>query len=130
VAELSGQLGYPAQHAEVCRRLTQVIASPHDAAFAALNGDGKIVGWVHVFATLRLVSEVFAELGGLVVARDQRRRGVGRLLLAHAQNWAKAQGIDKLRIRSRVNRSDAHAFYEYLGCQLTKQQRVYDRSLK
>lgn len=129
LAELSGALGYPAAVEDVRRRLAAVEGSADHAAFAAVAGEEGVVGWVHVFRALRLESDPFAELGGLVVAEAYRRRGVGARLVERAAEWAREQGVARLRVRSRSERRDAHRFYERLGFRRSKEQQVLDRAL-
>ena len=128
IAGLSGQLGYPSTVADSAERLGLVLGSSEHAVFAACDG-GDVVGWVHVFLALRIESGPFAELGGFVVSSSHRRHGVGRRLLAAAEDWAAGRGVRKLRVRSRLEREDARAFYENLGFTVTKEQRVFDKSL-
>ncbi len=128
IAGLSKQLGYPATAEQSKSRLEAVIGSNEHAVFTACDG-GEVVGWVHVFLALRVESDPFAELGGFVVSASHRRRGIGRRLLAAAEDWTAGRGVTKLRVRSRLEREDARAFYENLGFSVTKEQRVYDKSL-
>ena len=122
IAALSGELGYPAGAGDVRRRLTTMAGQDDHAIFVAEDG-GAIVGWIHVFVALRVESEPFAEIGGLVVAESYRRRGVGRRLCEWGSRWASDHGFRALRVRTRVER-EAHRFYQRVGFRQTKQQRV------
>ena len=51
----------------------------------------------------------------VVVASDQQGRGIGRQLMAHAKEQARAAGCYKLALSSNRQRHAAHAFYESLG---------------
>jgi len=51
----------------------------------------------------------------LVVDRRSRRRGIGRLLVAHALSWADQAGCQLVELTSALNRAEAHAFYRSLG---------------
>lgn len=128
LAELSDQLGYPSSVQGIKERLTPILgAGEHLVLVAVLHG--VIVGWIHVFLALRVESEPFAELGGLVVGEGFRGRSIGRLLMAAAEAWARSQKVGKLRLRTRSSRHDADTFYERLGYTQTKQQYVYDLDL-
>lgn len=124
IASLAGELGYPSTEAEVAGRLARMLGSPSDVALVATDAGGEVVGWVHVLVALRLESSPFAELGGLVVGTQARGRGVGRGLVGAAVDWARSRGLSRMRVRSRVERADAHRFYERLGFRATKDQRV------
>ncbi|NQW80985.1 MAG: GNAT family N-acetyltransferase [Polaromonas sp.] len=51
----------------------------------------------------------------VVVASDQQGRGIGRQLMSHAKDQARAAGCYKLALSSNRQRHAAHAFYESLG---------------
>ena len=51
----------------------------------------------------------------LVVDRDARQRGVGRLLMEHAERMAVAEGCEFVELTSAADRADAHAFYRGIG---------------
>ena len=46
---------------------------------------------------------------------DRRRRGVGRALMAAAEDWLKARGAPKLNLMVRGDNLDATGFYAALG---------------
>ncbi len=125
IAALSGELGYPTRSEDVGRRLTTVARAEGHAVYVAEDAGGSVVGWIHVFVALRLESEPFAELGGLVVGKAQRGRGIGRLLCERASRWTHDHGFKALRVRTRAGREDAHRFYERIGFRLAKSQKVF-----
>ena len=51
----------------------------------------------------------------VVVASDQQGRGIGRQLMTHAKDQARAAGCYKLALSSNRQRHAVHAFYESLG---------------
>ena len=51
----------------------------------------------------------------LVVSASQRRRGIGRRLLAAAADWARARGATEMVLTTWVGNAEADAFYEKLG---------------
>lgn len=129
VALLSAELGYPASTEETKGRLTPLLASDRNAVFVAQSSDGLVVGWIHVFVARRVESGPFAELGGFVVRDGYRGRGIGRRMLAAAEAWALAQGVGKLRVRTRTTRKAAPAFYRRLGFASSKEQTVFDKRI-
>jgi GNAT superfamily N-acetyltransferase len=129
LAELTAQLGYPTSREIIRKRLGFVLGLPDHAVFVAAGEDGRLVGWAHVFVAVRVESDLFAELGGLVVADSARRQGIGKALVAKSAEWGRKQGLTRLRVRCRSGRTDAHAFYRQLGFELTKEQHIYDKGL-
>ena len=129
VADLCGQLGYETTPQQAEERLRLVVDQRgHEFLVASLT-DGSIVGWIHVFLAHRIESPAFSELGGLVVTAAHRRKGIGKQLLAAAEEWSARQHVTKLRVRSRAGRLDAHAFYQRGGFARTKTQDVFDKIL-
>jgi len=130
IAELSGQLGYTTSTAQVEARLMAIADSPRHRVIVACRDDESVVGWIHVLISLRVSSRPFGELGGFVVDEQFRGRGIGRLLLGAAEEWVKDEGVDLLRVRSRSNRTDSHAFFQRAGFGLTKNQKVFDKPIR
>ena len=79
VAELSGQLGYPAGVKEMKRRLRDVLKDKDAACFVAEAAEGGVIGWIHVSVTPLLEVERRAEVNGLVVDERARSRGAGAI---------------------------------------------------
>ena len=125
---LVGQLGYPSSDVEVARRLERILERADHAVFVAADGE-RTLGWVHVLEFATLASEPCALITGLVVESAVRRRGVGRALVERAEQWARSRGLSGMRLRSRVTRAEAHAFYRRLGFQAVKQQLQFRKSL-
>ena len=51
LAELSGQLGYPATEKQMKERLREVIKDKETACFVAELREGELIGWIHVSTT-------------------------------------------------------------------------------
>jgi GNAT superfamily N-acetyltransferase len=58
-----------------------------------------------------------------------RSHGIGKILLQEAEKWAKARGVTRALVRSRVAREDAHRFYEREGYIRVKTSAVFEKSL-
>ncbi len=129
VADLSGELGYPITLAALRPRFEQVAPSRDAALLVAEVSPGHIAGWIHVCGERSLTHDPLAEIRGLVVARDQRRKGAGRDLVAAAEEWSRRHGYRSIRVRTRITREDAHGFYRACGYELEKTQHVFSREL-
>ena len=115
VAALSGDLGYPTAAAEMAGRLAALLAVPGHVVFGAFSGGGTLLGWVHACLRLLLIDPPSAFIEGLVVDPGAQLQGVGRALMAAAEDWARAHGARVVRLRSGAPRTGAHAFYRALG---------------
>ena len=114
IAALLTELGYPASAAEIPGRLAAVAAAPGET-FVAEDAAGVLgVGSVTRLSLLHR-AEPAALLSALVVRRDQRGQGVGRLLVEAAERHAAEWGCRTLELTSRDDRLAAHRFYLGLG---------------
>lgn len=129
ITELSRQLGYPASLRQCQGRLDSILVSREHSVVVACGSDGSTVGWIHVFVAHRVESDSFAELGGFVVDENHHGIGIGKRLLAAAEEWVICCGLPHLRVRSRTNRTGAVAFYERMGFAKTKDQCVFDKPM-
>lgn len=135
LAELSAELGYRVD-ADILRRRVLLLGNRPDQAVVvaergaapAEHGSG-VVGWVHVGRTVSLEGGEAAEIYGLVVRAGTRRAGVGRQLVRCAEEWGRAQGLERIVVRSNALRTDPHFFYPALDYVLAKTQRVYVKPL-
>jgi ribosomal protein S18 acetylase RimI-like enzyme len=122
------ELGYPSTLADVEARLARLFARADQAVFVAEEGE-DLLGWVHVQEFLSLAGDPTGLVSGLVVDPAARRRGLGRDLMRRAEDWARARGLDSLRLRARAARTDAHAFYRSLGFALAKEQLQFRKDI-
>jgi (aminoalkyl)phosphonate N-acetyltransferase len=127
-AALCTQLGYPMDAAAVLARMTQIAGDAHRAVLVACMDD-VVVGWIDLSVEYHLQSEPAALIGGLVVAEAARGRGIGRQLCKAAEEWARAQGVARLRVRSNAIRERAHAFYLRDGYARVKTSAVFEKTL-
>jgi GNAT superfamily N-acetyltransferase len=123
LAALLVHLGYPADAAELPERLQRMRADGDDAFVAVMDGVCVGLATVHTRWVLHLAHPV-AQLTALVVPPEQRGRGVGRTLVAAAEQWARAQRADKLVVTTALHRADAPRFYERLGFEHTGRRYV------
>ncbi|SRR5260221_246247 len=129
VAELSGQLGYPATERQMKVRLRDVIKDKEAACFVALSRDGELIGWIHVSTTPLMEVERRAEVNGLVVDEAARSGGAGGLLLAAGEKWARGKKCKSMSVRSNVLRERAHGFYLRNGYEHYKTQKAFRKGL-
>jgi GNAT superfamily N-acetyltransferase len=129
IADLCGQLGYPASEAQILQRLARIRDEQNHAVYVAERLRTHVIGWVHVYVPWLLMVERRAEIGGLVVDEGHRHSSIGRGLMERAEEWARAVGCEVVHLRSNVAREGAHRFYERLGfCQASMQQ-TFEKAL-
>ncbi|MGE5179723.1 MAG: GNAT family N-acetyltransferase [Bacteroidota bacterium] len=129
VNELVSQLGYPDDIGKTETAIRAVLGSEVGDAFVAEDGDGRVIGWAHVFMVPHIESGPNAELGGLVVDEKYRGGGVGRALVDHVMAWARERGAAELTLRSNIVRNGAHKFYQHLGFDVQKTQHKFRKRI-
>ena len=129
IAELCGQLGYPAKPAEIAQRLRKIKPPSQHAVLVAESSERNIIGWLHVSVSPLVEVELRAEVNGLVVADSERSRGTGALLIRAAEQWARGRGCKSVSVRSNVIRERAHQFYLRHGYEHYKTQKAFRKPL-
>jgi GNAT superfamily N-acetyltransferase len=129
IAVLATQLGYPNTTEDTETRLRDVLAQPGSTVLVAMDEDGAVIGYGHIFGAHRVDANPFAEIGALVVDETRRSRGTGAALVAALEAWAIEHGFRELRVRSNVVRERAHAFYDRLGFGRVKRQQIFARPI-
>jgi GNAT superfamily N-acetyltransferase len=130
LARLADELDYPTSVETMRQRCSVLDGRSDHAVFVAEQPAGGLLGWAHVASTITLESGESGELAGLVVARAARRGGVGRQLVAAAEEWCRDRGLERMVVRSNVKRTEAHRFYPSIGYPIGKTQHVYVKKLQ
>lgn len=128
ISALSEQLGYPVSDDVIKKHIFAIINHDDHCAFAALH-DGQVIGWIHAFFTIRVESEPFVEIAGLVVDEKYRRKSAGKELVDAVRSWAITKNVATIKVRSNILRLDAHEFYYRTGFTRLKDQRIFSYDL-
>ncbi len=100
------------------------VERPDADILLALDGEA-LVGLASVYADIQSIRYgKRCWLQDLVVSKDARSRGIGRLLLDAATEWARERGCTHLQLSSGMGRVDAHRFYRREGM---SEQYVFER---
>ena len=114
----SGTSGHPSSVTQVKRRISESLASTATAVFVAESTHRPIGILSFHCIPLFHADGSLGRITSLVVAPEYRHRGIGRLLIAAAEEFAWTSGCLRVEVTSGDHRTDAHAFYEHLGYQL------------
>jgi len=135
IAALAGQLGYITPEEDVACRLAELIQQANRAIYVAAYPGGDddnapgVVGWIDLYIYRSLLDNPLVMLGGVVVDAAYRGKGIGRRLMEYAEAWGRARGCAAVYLKTRVDREDAHAFYEHLGYRNLKTQYAFRKEL-
>jgi ribosomal protein S18 acetylase RimI-like enzyme len=77
--------------------------------------EGEVVGVVSVNTHRHFTGTVEAYIGELAVASHAVRMGVGRRLVAKAEDWARQQGLRHLTLETAATNTTARHFYAAVG---------------
>ena len=113
-------LGYDCSCEFVSTRISNLDKGREKVFVAEVNG--IVAGYVHAEKYQTLYFEPMINILGLAVSAEFRRRGIGSMLLKHAERWANEEGIHKIRLNSGGSRKEAHSFYRAMGYSNEKEQ--------
>lgn len=119
LARLLSPLGYPRTADEVAA-VWEPFEGEGDVALVAEGADGELAGMVtlHRMTVLHRDRPV-GRITALAVDDGAQGRGVGRALLASAEEVARRWGCCMIEVTSHERRAEAHAFYRHMGYERT-----------
>ena len=83
-----------------------------------------LVGLIHGSLMIRLTSIPFLEIVALVVKDENRRQGIGRLLVEAVEKHC---NCERIRVHCNIKRTEAHQFYSLLNYDEIKNQKVFEK---
>jgi len=111
---LLAQLGYPSEGASLAPRLERVRAAG-GRVIVARRGEAVLGLMALSFIPLIHHEADLCRVSALVVAGHARGAGIGRRLMALAEQIAHDHGCSRVEVTSAEHRVSAHAFYHNLG---------------
>ncbi len=108
LADLLTQLGYTTTSAEMTVRWQTIDAAKHFATFVALDGDA-VCGMIGLSSLPSYThNERVGRIVVMVVSQAWRGRGIGKGLVDAAEEYFRGEGIARMRLTTRTERSAAH----------------------
>jgi GNAT superfamily N-acetyltransferase len=87
-----------------------IAAIIHAGELAVARLDGRLAGAVRI----RRLDPGLAEFGMLVASPEHRGIGIGRALVAFAEDWARQQGLSRMQLEVLTPRTWTHPAKEFL----------------
>ena len=115
VFRLGHELGYEPHQTGFGDRIADIIERPGNAVFVAADAEDGLLGFIHVFIRHAIEIQPCAEIQALVVGQAARRRGVSELLMRAVEEWARAEGVQRLSLYCSSHCDEAHDFYAAQG---------------
>lgn len=130
ITRLTQELGYSVRNDQTKEWLNYLLPSDNHRVFVASNESHKICGWLAVEKRISLETGFKAEITGLVVSEDFRRFGVGKKLVQAAIDWAKSLKLQRLVVRTNIQREESHVFYQNMGFAFKKSAHNYELTVR
>jgi ribosomal protein S18 acetylase RimI-like enzyme len=128
LSKLSGELGYHISEEKISRNIKE-ISNYKQNIFVARDNSSRVIGFVQVCITPFFFIEPAGEILGLIVEKQYRSKNAGTMLLQAAEKWCVEQGVKKIKVNSRAERTRAHAFYRKNGYILKKTQKYFEKKI-
>ncbi len=127
ICALAGQLGYDVSTQHIRQRLAN--RDGRREVFVAVVPRVGVVGWIGVSIREAMLAERRTEIEGLVVEDEYRSNGIGAILLARAEQWARDNDCGSVRLLTNILRERAHTFYLNCGYDILKSEHVFEKTL-
>ncbi len=114
-------LGYEFSLEDTVVQVARIIKAPNLALLVAVDGP-DVLGYIQLSDYENTYYPPLKNLVTLAVSPRHRRRGVGQLLLAAGEEWARSDGARGVRLVTGHNRVDARKFYAANGYEVCKEQ--------
>ena len=125
---LNGELGYEYPPEKTRQRLERILPDETAKIYVA-EADSRVVGYIHTVGYECAYVDSMKDILALVVTKTCRGQGIGRALLATAEDWAKRTAASGVRLVSGIDRAGAHRFYEACGYVNRKTQKNFEKKL-
>ncbi|XRG81116.1 GNAT family N-acetyltransferase [Rossellomorea sp. GAMAL-10_SWC] len=121
-------MGYNVEKNQVIERLNNILNQKDHVVFVAEFED-KLIGWIHAHGRYLIESPPSVEIGGLIVDSTYRGKNIGKFLVKRCEEWSKLSGFKEIRVRTNETRLETLIFYEKIGFENTKTQKVFKKEL-
>ena len=119
---LMAELGYSVELIDLENNINTIHKNGGEIFIA--ENHNNVIGSVCVLLDARLAEGIYAEVVSLIVSENDRRKGIGKVLVEKAENWARKR-VNKIRVRANEIRESTHSFYISQGYKEIKTQKIF-----
>lgn len=120
MAGLMTELGYPTTPSDMQTRFAAIAGKPDYAIWLA-EYEGTVAGMIGLIHQWYFEKNgTYIRVAAMVTSEKFRNKGIGKLLMQKADEWAVATGSQQIILNSglREERKVAYAFYQKLGFEI------------
>jgi GNAT superfamily N-acetyltransferase len=121
LTSLMSDLGYPAPEDEIKERFENIFGRREFRTLLAITEDGQAAGLIGMIEGYGYEHNAkYIRVLALVVGKNFRNRGVGKVLMMEAEKWAEELNAYMVVLSSgmRDERKAAYAFYQSIGYEI------------
>lgn len=115
---------------QIAARLDRIRANLNAEVFVAVDGADTPLGYLYVGERSFLATEPVAEIVSFLVDKNHRGTGIGKKLLARAQEWARSKGFSRIELSCRLELKESHHFYESMGFRRARQSDIFRMDIR
>jgi GNAT superfamily N-acetyltransferase len=98
------------------RGLRLILDNPELGRLFVLRDEGKVAGMANALTTVSTAEGGYVLLlEDVIVCREHRGNGLGKMLVEHVLTWAKAEGMTRVTLLADRDNTGALDFYRKLG---------------
>jgi GNAT superfamily N-acetyltransferase len=121
VSLFNQEADFAPDRAKQVRGLTLILSNPEIGRLFVARADGRVVGMVSLLFTISTaLGQRVCWLEDMVVANQARGKGLGSQLLAHAIDFAEANGLGRITLLTDKVNQQAQRFYVRHGFALSE----------
>jgi len=115
---IRNELGYQQLDIEKLYARLDIMKSDKNHITIVGEEDGKVVGFTGILRCIAYnVDGECIQIIAMAVQKEHQNKGIGSKLLGWVAAYAAQNDIQRIALNSRLQRTDAHAFYEKNGYQ-------------
>lgn len=115
------ELGYDFPEAQVEANIRRMMGEPNNLLLVA-ESRGEVVGFIHAHNHEPVYAPPMKSVVALAIKPEYRHHGLGHMLVAAVEDWARESGAAGVRVNSNENMTEALRFYKSMGYEYIKTQ--------